>query len=381
MVVDLAGEIGVPFAKVGAVTIARIEDTLDPGMESANPLDAWGTGIDGDAIFREAFAAFRDDPEVSISVFSVDLTLQGEPYGEGYLQIAQEHWEASDQPFCLLSNLASAVEQPEARILRDAGIPVLEGTDSGLRALKHLLDDAAWRARPPAAPVEPVASPVRERWRDRLAGAEPWSELDGLALLADYGLPTIEARAAATADDAVEIATAIGYPVALKTAAAGVTHKSDADGVRLQLADAEAVRAAHADIAGRLGPATTVAAMAPVGVEVALGIVHDPTFGPQVLVAAGGVLVELLHDRVLALPPLDLAGARRAIDRLQMRPILDGVRGASAADVESLAHAVSRLSVLAADLGDLLDALDVNPVVVGSAGCLAVDALVEPTRR
>jgi acyl-CoA synthetase (NDP forming) len=381
MVVDLAGEIGVPFAAVGADTLARIEATLDPGMESANPLDAWGTGIDGDAIFREAFAAFRDDPEVSISVFSVDLTLQGEPYGEGYLQIAQEHWEASDQPFCLLSNLASAVEQPEARILRDAGIPVLEGTDSGLRALKHLLDDAAWRARPPAAPVEPVASPVRERWRDRLAGAEPWSELDGLALLADYGLPTIEARAAATADDAVEIATAIGYPVALKTAAAGVTHKSDADGVRLQLADAEAVRAAHADIAGRLGPATTVAAMAPVGVEVALGIVHDPTFGPQVLVAAGGVLVELLHDRVLALPPLDLAGARRAIDRLQMRPILDGVRGASAADVESLAHAVSRLSVLAADLGDLLDALDVNPVVVGPAGCVAVDALIEPARR
>jgi hypothetical protein len=158
-------------------------------------------------------------------------------------------------------------------------------------------------------------------------------------------------------------------------------HKSDADGVRLGLADAEAVRAAYADVAGRLGPAVTVAAMAPAGVEVALGIVHDSTFGSLVLVAAGGVLVELLHDRVLALPPLDLDSARRAIDRLQMRPILDGIRGAPAADVDALAKAVSRLSVLAADVGDLLGALDVNPVIAGAAGCLAVDALVEPASR
>jgi acyl-CoA synthetase (NDP forming) len=381
MVVDLAGEIGVPFAKVGADTLARIEATLDPGMESANPLDAWGTGIDGDTIFREAFAAFRDDPEVSISVFCVDLTLQGEPYGEGYLQIARETWEASDQPFCMLSNLASAIEQPEARVLRDAGIPVLEGTDSGLRALRHLLDDAAWRARPQPEPVEAVADAVRDRWRTRLAAADPWSELDGLALLADYGVPTIAARGAVNADEAVEIAASVGYPVALKTAAVGVTHKSDADGVRLRLPDADAVRVAYADVAGRLGPAITVAAMAPAGVEVALGIVHDSTFGPLVLVAAGGVLVELLHDRVLALPPMDLEGARRAIDRLQMRPILDGVRGAPAGDVGSLAIAISRLSVLAEDLGDLLDALDVNPVIVGPTGCVAVDALVEPASR
>jgi len=83
-----------------------------------------------------------------------------------------------------------------------------------------------------------------------------------------------------------------------------------------------------------------------------------------VLVAAGGVLVELLHDRALAFPPLDEVAARRLIDRLQMRPLLEGVRGAAPADVGSLVQAVSRLSVLASDLGDLLNALDVNPVVV-----------------
>jgi hypothetical protein len=114
------------------------------------------------------------------------------------------------------------------------------------------------------------------------------------------------------------------------------------------------------------------------GVEVALGIVRDPQFGPLVLVAAGGVLVEVLHDRRLAIPPLDDRRASALIDGLRMRPLLDGVRGEPAVDVGALAHALARLSVLALELGDLLDALDVNPVIVRPDGCVAVDALVVP---
>jgi hypothetical protein len=95
-------------------------------------------------------------------------------------------------------------------------------------------------------------------------------------------------------------------------------------------------------------------------------------------VAAGGVLVELLKDRCLAFPPLDAARAIELIGRLRIRPLLDGVRGAAPANVSSLAHAVSRLSLLAQDLGDLVEAIDVNPVIVSAAGCVAVDALVVP---
>jgi hypothetical protein len=100
-------------------------------------------------------------------------------------------------------------------------------------------------------------------------------------------------------------------------------------------------------------------------------------FGPLVLVAAGGVLVELLKDRKLGLPPLDQTAAHRLIDGLASRPLLDGFRGGPPADVDALARAVSRLSVLAADLGDRIAALDVNPVIVSPDGCVAVDALVE----
>ena len=116
--------------------------------------------------------------------------------------------------------------------------------------------------------------------------------------------------------------------------------------------------------------------MAPSGVEIALGIVRDSQFGPLVLVGAGGVLVEVLKDRQLAMPPLDEMRARSMVDRLAIRPLLDGVRGQPAADVDALAHAVVALSWLANDLGDDLEALDANPVICAPNGCVAVDTLV-----
>jgi hypothetical protein len=117
--------------------------------------------------------------------------------------------------------------------------------------------------------------------------------------------------------------------------------------------------------------------MAPPGVELALGIVRDEQFGPMVMVAAGGVLIEVLKDRRFALPSVDEEAARKLLDRLALRPLLDGVRGQPPADVGAIANAVARLSVLAEELGDCLNALDVNPLIAGPDGCVAVDVLVE----
>lgn len=377
MFVDLASDLGVPFADPGPETLRALDDALDPGLEPANPLDAWGTGIDADRIFRESFLALAADPETAAVAFVVDLTRQGEPYDEGYLQIAKDVWDATDGPFCVLSNLPSAIDPAEARMLRDHGIPVLEGTVSGLRALRLLLDHRDAGGRPAASPPPGVGEEVRTRWRERLASGDPLPETEALALLVDYGIETVPSRPARSLDEVLAAAEAIGYPVAIKTANPDVTHKSDVGGVILGRPNADAVREAYASIAGRLGPRVTVAAMAPPGVELALGVVRDPMFGPLVLVAAGGVLVELLHDRKLALPPVDAAGARRLIDGLASRRLLDGFRGAPPADVDALGHAITRLSVLASDLGDLVAAVDVNPVIVSPAGCVAVDALVE----
>jgi acetate---CoA ligase (ADP-forming) len=378
MFADLAHDLGVPFARISDETTQAIQDVLDPGLVAANPLDAWGTGNDADRIFRDGFLLLHDDADTAAMAFVVDLTRQGEPFDEGYLQIASDVFAATTKPFCVLSNLASAVAQDEATLLRDANIPVLEGTASGLLALRHLLADGARRGRGVSERPAPVSAEVRDRWRARLENGDELSEIDGFALLSDYGLDTIEARPASSLEETVAAAEAIGFPVALKTAAPGIQHKSDVDGVRLSIADVMELRTNCDDLARRLGPEVVVAAMAPPGVEVALGIVRDPTFGPLVLVAAGGILVELLHDRRLACPPLDVAHARDLVDRLKMRPLLDGVRGSPPADVSALAHAVSRLSVLAMDLGEHLDAADVNPVIVSPEGCVAVDALFLP---
>jgi hypothetical protein len=140
------------------------------------------------------------------------------------------------------------------------------------------------------------------------------------------------------------------------------------------------VAAAYDVLAEKLGPRVLVSAAAPAGVELALGLVRDPLLGPLVLVAAGGVLVELVDDRAVALPPVSETVARRAISRLRARRLLDGFRGGPVADVDAVVAAVLGLSQLAVELGDSIDALDLNPVIAGAAGAPAVDVLVEPRR-
>jgi acetate---CoA ligase (ADP-forming) len=162
----------------------------------------------------------------------------------------------------------------------------------------------------------------------------------------------------------------------LKTAHPEARHKVDLDGVRLGLADAAAVRAAHADLTARLGDHVTVQPQVPAGVEIALGVHRDPLVGPLVLVAAGGTLVELLDQRAVALPPVDATAARRMVDSLRIADLLDGHRGGPALPVDGVVAALVAVSVLAHELGDHLAAVDVNPLIVHPHGVVAVDALV-----
>jgi acetate---CoA ligase (ADP-forming) len=222
----------------------------------------------------------------------------------------------------------------------------------------------------------PLVFPARQaRWHARLAG-DPLSSVEAMDLLADYGIPVAQSIAVASAVDALAAAERIGYPVVLKTDEPAIAHKSDAGGVRLGLTGPAELASAYDDVAGRLGPRVSVSTMVAPGVELALGVVRDVQLGPLVLVAAGGVLVEVLADRVLAVPPLDRARAGALVDRLRVRPLLDGFRGAAAVDLAPVLDAIVALSVLACQLGDDVAAIDVNPLVCGPSGAVAVDALV-----
>lgn len=377
--VDVAEEAGVPLAPISETTRRRLETVLEEGLEAANPLDAWGTGNDAERIFLEAMTALADDPATAVVALCVDLTTEPLP-GTGYPNVALGAAGATSKPVVMLANLASAIDPGDAAIVRDGGVPVLEGTATGLTALRHLLDHRDLRARPPLEPPAPTPAAARERWRARLRDGTPLSELEGLALLADYGIPVVPAAPAASIEEAVAAARRLGWPVALKTAVPGIAHKTEVGGVRLGLATPDELRAAYHELAERLGPQVTVAAMARPGVELALGVVADPQLGPLVMVAAGGTLVELLRDRRFSLPPLDGYRARALLDRLAVLRLPGGPHplGATPVDLGAVARALVRLGALASELGDLLAALDVNPLVAGPHGCVAVDALVLP---
>ena len=176
--VDLAADLGVPFAEISEATRERIDAVLDPGLVAENPLDAWGTGIDADRIYVESFKALHDDPDTAAVAFVVDLTRQGEPYDVGYLQVARDVFAATTKPFCVISNLPATIADDEVGILRDAGIPVLEGTATGLRALGYLLADPAARHRsssmaPETGPEARGAATAAAVERARVGGLRP----------------------------------------------------------------------------------------------------------------------------------------------------------------------------------------------------------------
>jgi acyl-CoA synthetase (NDP forming) len=377
MMVDAAAQAGVPLATISEKTVLFLETVLDEGLLPVNPLDFWGTGRDAGAVIEGSLRALVKDPAVAALAFAVDLVTD-DADDEGYFSCFLRVWPETDKPMAMLSNFAGGIDRSDVRRIYEAGAPALEGTLTGLAAFRHLFERRDHQALPPVAGSSPVGNEVRERWRARLSDGRPFDELEALALLAGYGVPVIESARADTLEDAIAAAERIGLPVAMKTAAPGVQHKSDVGGVRLGIDDASSLEDAYSDLERELGPQVTVAAMAPEGVEVALGVVRDPQFGPLVLVAAGGVLIEVLRDRRLALPPLDSARARRMLDRLAVRPLLDGVRGAAPVDLAALERSVVALSWLAHDLGDDLEALDANPVICGPDGCVAVDALVIP---
>ncbi len=373
-VADVADELGVPFAAIGAPTTARLAGLLDPGLEPANPLDVWGTGARAQEQLSGALAALADDPAVAAVALAVDLVHEYDG-DQSYPDAVTEAARQTSKPVVVLSNLPAAIDQDVAARLRAGGIPVLEGTRTGLLALGHLLRRG--RGLAPAPPGPPIDTARRARWTAVLAAGEARGPV--LAdLLHDYGIAVARTRAAVSEEEALAAAAELGYPVVLKTAEPGIAHKSDVGGVVLGLAGPAALAAAYQDLAERLGRRVLVSQTIPAGPELSLGLARDHELGPLLVVGAGGVLVELLADRAVALPPAGPEQARQLIGELRAAALLAGARGQPAADWDAVVAAITGLSQLAAELGDVLEALDINPLICGPDRAVAVDALAIP---
>jgi len=380
LLIDLAAEIGVPLARINDETRRALSKHLDPGLEPVNPLDAWGTGRDSIGVFERCLEALMADPDTAAAAIVADIR-DGHYHHRNLIEVARSAAGRAAMPLAFVTNYSSVNHRELALEATEFGVPVLDGTREALQAFRHLFGYRDFLARPKSAPpVRPTAE-VTRRWQERLRDPNPLDEVESLSLLADYGIPVARAIRAASQEEALQAAAEIGYPVVLKTAELGIEHKSEVGGVVLDLTDPEALKTAYGDLERRLGARVSVSRRIPEGVEIALGAIRDPQFGSYVMVAAGGVLIELLADSAVSLAPIDEHGAERLLGSLKARRLLDGLRGKPAADVASVWRAIARLSVLADDLGDTLEQLDVNPLIASADGCVAVDALVIARRE
>ena len=394
-VADVADELGVPFAAIGEPTTARLAGLLDPGLEPANPLDIWGTGARAGEQLSGALTALASDPAVAAVALAVDLVHEYDG-DQSYPDAVTEAARQTSKPVVVLSNLPTAIDPDVAARLRAGGIPVLEGTRTGLLALRHLLNHGLLNhgllnhgllnhgllnhglLQPGSGPAPQVPPPVldpvrRARWTAVLAAGE--ARGPALAdLLRDYGIAVARTRAAVSDAEALAAAAEIGYPVVLKTDEPGIAHKSDAGGVVLGLAGPAALAAAYQDLAERLGRRVLVCRTIPAGPELSLGLARDHELGPLLVVGAGGVLVELLADRAVALPPVGPEQARELIGQLRVAALLAGARGQPAADLDAVVAAVTALSQLAGGAGRRAGGTghqpaDLRPARRGGGGC------------
>jgi acyl-CoA synthetase (NDP forming) len=375
LLVDLADDADVPLTELTEKTIASLEEVLEPELPAVNPLDAWSRGgPDAAENITRCLTLMMQDPGTAVAGVIHDRAPAGKIY-PSYLAYMQRARTDSGKPVALVAARQGTGYDRAAVTSTHAGLPVLDGVSQFLVGVRALFAYRDFQLREPAAPGE-ADQQIVERWRSRLATGVTLSEAESLALLTDFGVGTTACELANSESDAVAAAVRVAYPVALKTAKEGLLHKSDEGGVVLGIQDEEQLRIAYEGMSHQLGDAVLVSSMAPTGVEMFLGVKHDPQYGPVVLIGSGGVLAETIADVQFALPPFDAAHAHRCIDRLKLRPLLDGIRGRPAADIDAFCEAAARFSEMAAGLGDVLAEVDVNPVIVHEDGAVAVDALV-----
>ena len=194
--------------------------------------------------------------------------------------------------------------------------------------------------------------------------------------MTDFGLPTAMYRFAENKNQLVVAANELGYPLVMKTAESGIHHKSDCDGVILSISNQETLESSYRNLINRLGRRVLLMPMITGDVEISVGMKNDPQYGPLVIVAGGGILIELIDDRAFALAPVNHQQANELLSRLKVSTLLNGFRGKPAVDRQALVDLIVKFSEIAFSLSDVIQEIDLNPVMVNQHGCTIVDALV-----
>ncbi|WP_407276444.1 GNAT family N-acetyltransferase [Halothiobacillus sp. DCM-1] len=395
MATDRAADLDVPLASLAPATIAALDAQLPATWSRSNPMD-----IIGDATAERYEVALREalaDPGVDMIVVMLTPQAMTDPTAcaRAVITVVQAQ-PAPAKPVlaCWMGETLVA----EARALFDqAGIPQFRSPEAAIEALSYLL---AYRRNQQALLQTPAPTPTIEPGdidgarlilaTCRKAGRRVLTTRESKAILNAFRIPTTPTILARTADEVMLAAETLGFPLALKISAPALSHKTDVGGVRLNVRSVQTarqqaqdmldtVRAKHpdAEIEG-----ITVEKMAEVGHprELLLGVSRDPVFGPVIAFGLGGIAVEVLRDRALALPPLNGLLIERMISQTRAARMLGEFRGTPPVDRAALTAVLLRLSELVCELPEIA-AIDINPLLAGEHGVVAVDARIELTEH
>ncbi len=377
---------GGELASLDAETLTRLDAALPAQWSHGNPVDLLGDA-DGPryAAALETVLADRGADAVLIVLTPQAMTDPG-AVADTVAQTAAE----ARKPVLAAWMGGPAVREGRAG-LEASGVPAYDTPERAVRAFMDLVEHGRLQGvlheTPRSLPVRFALD--RPRMRDLLSGLvlqEPGTltEVQSKALLEAYGIPVTRPLVARSPDEAVAAAERVGYPVVLKVDSRDVSHKTDAGGVATGLLRARQVRSAFAAIErsvaayhpeARIDGVTVQPMATGPGQELIVGARRDPVLGAVILVGAGGTAAELLADTALELPPLNERLARRMLESLRVWPLLQGYRGRPGADLDALLEALMRFSYLIADCPEIAE-VDVNPLLAGPDGVLALDARV-----
>ncbi len=382
LVTDEAFELGIEFAPLEDTTRKTLTQNLDPGLKAENPLDVWGSQDRFEQRFEACMNALMQDPNVAAGAF-ISNYRDGYYLSEAIYRVVEEVSKKTDKPIALATCYSDLANSTLCRRAHAAGIPVIDGAHETLLAFRHLFDYHKFkRDGPQSPPPHGLDHKKISSWKQRLIDhdLDSLGEAEALALLGDFSVPVVPHETVSSKAELVTAAGSIGYPLVIKTAEPGINHKSDSNGVVINIKSEPDLLDHYDDLSGRLGPTVLVSQMVNDGVEISLGTLNDPQFGPIVMVAAGGILVELLSDRAVAMCPVSPQQADEMIASLKANRLLQGFRGKAASNRQALIDAIVALSVIAFEFKDSIAEIDINPVLVNDNEALAVDALIVPRK-
>jgi acyl-CoA synthetase (NDP forming) len=370
MTADAASTVGMPMAKLAPETDKKLKGILPSFATTTNPIDLTAALLSNSRLFGDILPVIAEDP--AADVFVIGVPVAGPGYDvPAFARDSAAFAEQTGKP------LVVAATQPSvAREFQAQGVSVFPTEVEAVTALNQYVSHHELMARVKARKRVPSSALISADKTVML------NEDDSLNALAERGIPVVPYRLVHSRAEAEAVFDAIGGKVVVKGCSADIAHKSELGLVKLGVASREAVGEVYAEMEeiirkhGSRFDGVIVAAMSGGRREIVIGAHRDPVFGPVVMVGDGGKYVEVFKDTTLLLPPFTRDDAKRALAKLRIAPLFEGVRGEPPMDVDALVDAMVRIGELMADTSARVMSIDLNPVMLNTDGCVVVDAVV-----